>query len=268
MVDDDIDGVEPPALVRCRNILRMNRLPSDIEHRCANHLTRRRVSRPQLDVFRESPMEQRDFLERVDGFRLVSCREIFGENGPKSLEIVALAHFDALVSAFVDGISTETLPLDGSLRNDGRRHVPTHQFRPTFQENREKIFIGRQAVENARNGLVNDATDALLTQKIVDFAEQHADFFRRGLGRHHQAAVSQSLMAVKRAVTLVGRQQRVERTVEIAEQRMVAESVGMIVHIAAVEEESSVLRLRHESVPFVGLIGGVSSDVKHFSRGR
>ena len=61
----------------------------------------------------------------------------------------------------------------------------------------------------------------------------------------------------------VARQQAIEFTTPVHHQRKVCETVGMIVHVVAVEEEGSILRLSHEMVPFFLAVGCIGYYLEH-----
>ena len=44
---------------------------------------------------------------------------------------------------------------------------------------------------------------------------------------------------------------------------MIVKSIGMIIHIATIEEESAILRFGYELIPFISLIGGVADNLEH-----
>ena len=104
---------------------------------------------------------------------------------------------------------------------------------------------------NTWDGLVNDALNAYALVIGIKFAKdlQHVLCFR--LHRGDESPVCESLMAVETMVLLVGWQQGIKFTLLIEHQGIVLETVAMIVHIAAVEEEGAILRLCNEPVPFV-----------------
>ena len=71
-------------------------------------------------------------------------------------------------------------------------------------------------------------------------------------------------MAHERPPVFVGRKQGVEPAFQVEHEREVAEAVGMVVHVVAVEKESSVLRRCHKGVPCGLVLGGVSPYLKLF----
>ena len=59
------------------------------------------------------------------------------------------------------------------------------------------------------------------------------------------------------------RQHSQQTATRIEHQRVILKAVAMVIHVATVEEERAVLRLCHETVPFVGLCSGVSDYFEH-----
>ncbi len=71
-------------------------------------------------------------------------------------------------------------------------------------------------------------------------------------------------MRKQHPVADIGRQDGIKSAVTIAHQRSIVEAVGMIVHIASVEEESSILRLSYKPVPLMSPFSTISDDFKHW----
>ena len=113
------------------------------------------------------------------------------------------------------------------------------------------------------NGLVYNVMKSLLAQVVVYSREGIEHALGRTLSAHNQSTVRQSAMTDEHIVLFVGRQQGIKPTVTIDHQRMVTETVGMVVHELTVEEERAVLRLCHEVIPFVSLCSGVSNYFEH-----
>ena len=91
--------------------------------------------------------------------------------------------------------------------------------------------------------------DALLAEIDVQLAKQFHHMGCGGLAPHDQASVGQALMRDELVGHPVGRQYGIEAPFQIDHQRMVVEAVLMVVHVATVEEECSILRLGYKVVP-------------------
>ena len=105
----------------------------------------------------------------------------------------------------------------------------------------------------------------LCTKVFVQLAEQMNRRCCRRLRIHHQSAIGQSGMRLKHVAPSVGRHQRIEPPVEVEHQRIVLESVGMIIHVATIEEERAVLRPSDKRVPLVLAVRGISDNLEiHF----
>lgn len=77
-----------------------------------------------------------------------------------------------------------------------------------------------------------------------------------------QAAVGQSLMAPKRTIRLISRQQGIETSVFINHQGVIVETVLVIVHITTVKKERALLGVGYEVVPRSLVVRRVSLDFK------
>ena len=63
----------------------------------------------------------------------------------------------------------------------------------------------------------------------------------------------------------IGWKQCQQHIVGKEQQRVVSETIGMIVHIAAVEKESGISRLGYEIVPYGGIVRLISSYLYHLT---
>ena len=112
-------------------------------------------------------------------------------------------------------------------------------------------------------GAVADMADALLAEIDVQLAKQFHHMGCGGLAPHDQASVGQSLMRDELVGHPVGRQYGIEASFQIDHQRMVVEAVLMVVHVATVEEECSILRLGYKVVPCGLLLAAISFYLEH-----
>ena len=128
---------------------------------------------------------------------------------------------------------------------------------------RIEILLGRQAMINPGNSLVTDVAETLGAQNIVHLTKQHHGLRYRQFFAHQQSSVSQSAMRAKRVTAGMCRQHSQQTTIRIKHQRVVTEAVTVVIHIATIEEEGSVLRLCHELIPFVSLVWCISYYFEH-----
>ena len=123
-------------------------------------------------------------------------------------------------------------------------------------------------MEDMRHLLIDHLPETLGTQVIIQFTEQLQNTGRSGLLIHDDTTIGQSAMRPQHLALFIGWQKCKEPTITIEHQRMVAEPVGMIVHVVAEEEERAILRRSYEPIPFVSHRWCVSYDVEHYSVNR
>ena len=115
-----------------------------------------------------------------------------------------------------------------------------------------------------RNCLIDKALYATITEKLHHRTEniKHRVGIEM-LKRHEPASESKTLMGIKRSARQIGRKQSQQPAAVVCHKRKVAETVGMVVHIVAVMQKSSVFRQCHESVPFLFVSRCISSYRNH-----
>jgi hypothetical protein len=78
---------------------------------------------------------------------------------------------------------------------------------------------------------------------------------------HHQAAIGETVMAGKNIAAVQVRGQNGRKLPPLENhQRVIQESIGMILHVTAVEEKRSVARAANELVPFLLSIPRIAFD--------
>ena len=78
-----------------------------------------------------------------------------------------------------------------------------------------------------------------------------------------QSCIGEPLMRIENISVLIGREQGLELVVAENHQRMVCETVAVIIHVGTVEKEGGVARLGYISIPDLLVSIGVFSDLKH-----
>ena len=126
-----------------------------------------------------------------------------------------------------------------------------------------EVLFSRHLMINVGNGLIDNRSDGIAAKISVDSRESIDNPLGRALATHDQAAIGQSTVRHKRVNIEIGRQEGVEPLPPIDHQRMVVETVLMIVHKAAVKEERPVLRLSHKGVPLGGHVRCISLYFVH-----
>ena len=87
------------------------------------------------------------------------------------------------------------------------------------------------------------------TQIAVQFTEKRAHLGGLSVSSHDKSAIGKPLMGIQHAADNICRQHRVEPVFEVEHERVVAETVAVVVHVIATEQESTVLRAVYEVVP-------------------
>ena len=103
------------------------------------------------------------------------------------------------------------------------------------------------------------------------FVEKFHNLFDGVFRRKDKASVGQSLMTVKMSdaieLHLIGRQEGNQASLVVKKhQRMVEETITMIVHIVTFEEEGSILRSTDKGVPYRLIAARISMDVHAWAR--
>ena len=114
-----------------------------------------------------------------------------------------------------------------------------------------------------RDGFINDPTNAALRQICIEFLKQLDDVCRRDIDIHEQTAVGQALVGVESGVHNIGRQDGVQMIPHEEHKRMVFETVAVVVHIVAEEQECCIACFRHILVPQRFISRGVSPYLEH-----
>ena len=180
--------------------------------------------------------------------------EIVSQHTPKVGIAVANFHMQASPFGTYNATASHTFPAQIGPKEDVGGIVASHHTCLALMVERIEVFLGRQTMVNPRDGLVADMTETLRTQHVVQFAKQrHCLGYRQPL-THQQAAIRQATMGTKRVTIGMCRKYSQQPLVTIEQQRVVVKAVGMIVHVATIEEKCAILRLRHELIPLSSLV--------------
>ena len=216
------------------------------------------------DVAREAALQQQHLVERVYWMHAVGGHKVAVEYLPKGGVVVALVHFHSVVAATVYAIAAVAVPFQWSRLYDSRRDVACQQPCAACAEQRVEVFFGRMAVVYPRYGLINKGVETLRHKVFDQQVKQLHHSGGRCRGVSDESAVGKSAVAHQRLAVFVGREQGVDPAFQIEHERKVAETVGVIVHVVAVEEERSVLRCGHKGVPFCLVFRRISPYLKLF----
>ena len=150
------------------------------------------------------------------------------------------------------------------LQVDDCRNVPHADLRMAFLEKGIEVFFGWLLLVNPGDRLVDALAETCLLQIFVDGNENLADIFCRCLLVGNQSGIGKTLVRIERVSVLIGREQGIELVVAENHERVVMESVAVIIHVRTVEKEGGLLGLRHKLVPSFTVGGGsVSLDRYH-----
>ena len=126
-----------------------------------------------------------------------------------------------------------------------------------------ECFFAGIAVINPGDGFIDNMLDAIGSEMVVEFNHHAANGGGGGVGGGEQAAVGESLVTVKGGADNIGGEKGTKMAFLVNHQRGIDETVGVVVHVAAVEKECAVDGPCYEGVPRFGLFAAVSYDCVH-----
>ena len=185
----------------------------------------------------------------MHGFQPITGLQVVGQDLPEGLEVFRLLDYYPCLLGFSCPTLSDAIPGIGMLPGDGGRQTAGETDVADLHDGIQILFR-RLLVVDPRHGLIHHLSDPLLAQRRIELSEDFHHICRRGLVAHDQAAIGQSLVRIQRIPTHVGGQKGIQSATAVDHQRVILEAVGMIIHVAAVEEESPILRRRYKAVPF------------------
>ena len=189
--------------------------------------------------------------------------KVLRQDFPESRIVIRALYRDACLLGTGNTTTAHALPPHIAREEDVRSKIPRHDTGPALMIERIEVFLSRKAMIDPGDALVADVMEAIATQTVVQFAKQPERLNHRQTRAHHQSAIGEAIVRAECIARLVGRQDSHQTAIIVEHQRMILEAVGMIVHIAAVEEKSSILRRCHKLIPLIGLLRGISLYLEH-----
>ena len=152
------------------------------------------VSHIQPDAVRETSFQQFELLSRMHGPCAIFMLEVIVEYCPKGVDVISLPDTQSRFASLDSPTVTRLDKLYPVVESDSRSHISGHEPRLAATENGVKVFLGRYAVVNPRNSLVDHLFKTLLPEPFIQLSHQghHTGSGRFPVGQ--QSAVSQPLV--------------------------------------------------------------------------
>ena len=257
------EKVESPILFPCRvgrDILDMRHCGGEIHH-TSGPWGGGVADSEKMYVGGEKIREAGDLLQRVDRTHSMPLLEVTAENIPEGGEVETLRYRETLSAGLADARFANVAELDTPAPLYHRRDTPRLKGCSHTEEGVKILFSGETVID-MWNRLISKGAYALIFKP----AAYHADYIEnpgnRGFGIGDETAVGKPGVRMEGIARHTSREEGIETPLPIDHQRMVGETVGMIVHIIPFQQECAVLRSLHEVVPFIFARGSVVADCK------
>src|SRR5665647_219126 len=203
----------------------------------------------QSDLAGKSRAEQFHFKERMDWTRSVSCGQVLLQKRPELEEVPRLRHVQPCRPGLSQGRRYALRPLAKLSRAGTCPYVSANQRCITAEESVE-VRLTRFDVIDVRDRLVDPLRDPFRHQKSARRVE---DLQHRGNPHapvDDETSIGESTVADQAVPVPIGREQRADPPLGISDHNGgVRETIRMVVHVAATEEEGAVRTGRYEAVP-------------------
>ena len=201
----------------------------------------------------------------MNGANAVFCTEVVGEHMPEVVVTIAPFHSNACTAGTLDTTTADALPAKVRTEEDVGGVVASNDTGLALVVEGIEVFFSREAVINPGDGFVDDASDALSAEQRIHLAKERHRVSDGQPRAHQQSAIGQAAVRAECVAVEMGGQHCQQGLAAVEQQGVIAEAVGMIVHVPAVKEECAVLRFSDKSVPFAGPISRIFHDLHYCS---
>ncbi len=231
------------------NVLDLAAIFVAVDDDARDHL-RAPLHRVQSDKVREARGQAFDLLGRMDGLGAMAAPQVGRAHLHEGVKVVVARHREAR--------SQEALHVLPAVHAEGRAVPDPHGacdlgIDDAAAEPGERVdilFRGQRVVEKGHR-LVDERFDPMRSHVALQRRHDREGLAASDIPMHDQASIGQALMRVEGGTDAIGRQAAERCAVHEEHETVIQESIAVILHVIAEEEEVAVLCLRDEGIPLL-----------------